>query len=67
MERAMQDLGEERVVIRAPAGTTLAIERAAKAARLLPSAFVRLALLEALDSNGIVVQDRSSLLQAEVR
>ena len=63
----MQDLAEERVVIRAPAGTTLAIERAAKAARLLPSAFVRLALLEALASNGIVVQDRSSLLQAEVR
>ncbi len=63
----MQDLGEERVVIRAPAGTTLAIEQAAKAARLLPSAFVRLALLEALASNGIVVQDWSTPLQVEVR
>jgi len=50
---------EERVVIRAPAGTTLAIEQAAQAARMRPSDFVRMVLLEALASNGVRIHDPS--------
>jgi hypothetical protein len=43
-----EDFSEEKVVIRAPAGTMLAIEQAAIRARLRPSEFVRCVLLSAL-------------------
>ena len=60
---ATQEL-EERVVIRAPAGTTLAIEQAAISARIRPSDFVREVLLQALAAHGLVQLDSSLVSRA---
>jgi hypothetical protein len=57
-----EDFSEEKVVIREPAGTMLAIEQAAIRARLRPSDLVRHILLTALDADRVAL--RSEPVQA---
>ncbi len=53
----LEDSETERVVIHAPKGTMLALERAAISAHLRPSELARLFLLEGLSANGFVFSD----------
>ena len=57
----------ERVVIHAPKGTMLALERAAIRAHLRPSELVRLFLLEGLSANGFVLSDEAVMASPWVR
>ena len=49
----------ERVVIHAPKGTMLALERAAISAHVKPSQLARSFLLEGLNANGFVLSDEA--------
>jgi hypothetical protein len=57
-----EDFSEEKVVIRAPAGTMLAIEQAAIRARLRPSDLVRSILLAGLNCGPDVLLPNSDRL-----
>ncbi len=57
----------ERVVIHAPKGTMLALERAAISAHLRPSELARLFLLEGLNANGFVLSEEAVMASPWVR